>query len=180
MPIDNMPELSGASVPQAEITTPVSIPTYNTTPTIPESKFGTGTSQQSPTAALFGDFAQKLQDASLEQKTAPIYFDWAKSGLDRFQNSTYFGEMGYNPLRDQESNPQNTNEALYGYRQTLGNVFKNAIGGAGALATQTFVEGFKDYGRVLDAVVHWDADRLAPSAEKMVELNQNQTDAFNK
>lgn len=177
MPIDNMPEISGAPTPDSDIQ-PLSIPTYDTSASVPKSNIDTP--QASTTAQLFGDFTKNLKPASLEQKDTPVYFDWAKSGLDRFQNSEYFGEKGFNPLRDFESNPQNTNEAQYGYRQTVWDTIQQAFGGAIGLGTQTFVQGFKDYGRIVSAITHWDADKLAPTAEEMQSLYNDQNDTFNK
>lgn len=151
MPIDNMPELSGAPAPGSD-NAPLDLPIA---PQLTTDGASTVTTvKPSLTSQLFGDFAKQIKPATQEQKLAPITFNWAKSGLDRFQNSDYFDEIGYNPLRDQQSDPSTGNEALYGYRQTVGNVLSNAFGGALGLAKQTFLQGFEDYARIGSAIVN--------------------------
>ena len=89
---------------------------------------------------------------SLNQYTAPTYFDPVKESLSKFKQSDYFKEKGFLSGRD--------NEQIYGERQTFGNKFVNGITGMADLATFQFVDQLKGWGRMFDALSSWDSSKL--------------------
>src|SRR3954462_3553146 len=67
-----------------------------------------GTSNEDPFAAQMD---HELGKRSWMASSAPQFFDWEGSNTDRYINSEYYKELGFNPHRD--------NETLYGNRQTF-------------------------------------------------------------
>jgi len=134
-------------------------------------------------------FNKSLEDFKSKPSTVDHRLDTVTTtkpkDLDRFKQSGYFGEFGYDFRRDQLDNPHVTNEALYGYRQTLGNTIGNALKGMTSIAGNTFVEGFKDWGRIANALFNWGSDksfteRLVGSPEELQAINDRQQAIFNK
>jgi hypothetical protein len=104
--------------------------------------------------------------------TAPQFFDWEGSNAERFTNSRYYQELGFNPNRD--------NETLFGHRQTWGDVMLNAFAGGGDLAWNTFWDSWKGWGRLTNALFSWNASKLMGSPEELEELNKEQNRIMNK
>lgn len=109
---------------------------------------------------------------SFQTKTAPVFFDWDQSQADRYVNSDYYQEQGFLPYAD--------NETKYGQRQTFGDVMENAFAGGGRLAWNTFIDGWKGWGRLVDALFSRDASKIMGTPEELDELHKEQTDIFNK
>lgn len=114
----------------------------------------------------------KNSQPSFQTRSAPVFFDYDKSQAERFVSSDYYKELGFNPFGD--------NESKYGYRQSFGNMMKNAIGGAGKLAWNTFVDGWKGWSRLTNAVMNLDLSELMGSEEELHELDKEQKAIFNK
>lgn len=89
---------------------------------------------------------------SLNQYTAPTYFDPVEESLSKFKQSDYFKEKGFLSGRD--------NEQIYGERQTFGNKFVNGISGMADLAIYQFGDQLKGWGRMADALFSWDSSKL--------------------
>lgn len=115
-------------------------------------------------------FAKK--PSSDTAKAAPAFFNYDNSNADRYTNSAYYKEQGFDPGID--------NETKYGNRQTWGNAIGNAIGGGGKLAWQTFKSGWEGWGDMANALFSWDSSKLTGSPEDLAELYKNQNDAMNK
>lgn len=90
--------------------------------------------------------------ASGVAKTAPTFFDWDKNNTDRYTNSAYYKELGFDPGVD--------NETKYGERQTWSNAIGNAIGGGAGLAWQTFKSGWEGWGNMANALFSWDSAKI--------------------
>ena len=113
--------------------------------------------------------------ASSEALAAPIFFDAQKSQVDRYTNSDYYGQLGFNPLEGYG------NEYKYGSVQTWGDAMGTALGGAWQLGKNTFVEGWKGWGRMASAIGNWDSSKLiADSPDELYEMNKTQQDIMNK
>jgi hypothetical protein len=108
--------------------------------------------------------------AKRDAKYQPIKFD--ARGAERYTQSDYFSELGYIPWED--------NESRYGYRQTWGNVLGNALAGGAALAAQTFVEGWKGWGDMADALFSWDSSKLVGSDQELMKLYNEQKRIMDK
>jgi hypothetical protein len=57
---------------------------------------------------------------------------------------------------------------------------QNAFAGAGKLAYSSFIDGWKGWGRLVDAVVHMDKQALMGSPEDLAQLDKQQKEIFNK
>lgn len=125
-----------------------------------------------PFANAMDQFAASNRgSASDDVAYAGRQFDYKRNNADRYVNSDYYNELGYDDRRD--------NESLYGYRQTWGNTVSNAFGGAWRLGTTGFVDGWKGWGRMGEALVNMDWKKLAGDEESMKELNDKQNAAMN-
>jgi hypothetical protein len=121
-------------------------------------------------------FAQLKNAATIQTKEAqiaPIRFDWDKSNADRYVQSNYYKELGFDPFSAD-------NEEKYASRQTMGDIMGNAFAGSWKLGSQTFVDGWKGWGRAFDALFSWDASKLMGSAESLAELHKEQEAIMNK
>jgi hypothetical protein len=127
-------------------------------------------SNEDPLARMLD--AQLRKGPSFEAQTAPGFFDWEGSNADRFINSPYYQELGFNPNRD--------NETLFGNHQTWGNTLSNAFAGGANLAWNTFVDGWKGWGRMVNALTSWDATKLMGSSEELDALNKEQNRIMDK
>lgn len=71
------------------------------------------------------------------------------------------------------------NEENYGQNQSWSEVLSNGAVGMGKLAYNGFVDGWKGWGRMTDALVHWDWDKLHGDSESMMDLDNNLKDIMN-
>lgn len=119
---------------------------------------------------LFDDFTNTpaSQDASLQ----PYGFNYKEANADRYVQSDYFQERGFHPEKD--------NETIYGNRQTFGDTMEQAFAGAGSLAWNTFVDGWKGWGRLAESLFTRDIQKIMGSPEELEELHKEQTEIFNK
>jgi hypothetical protein len=117
------------------------------------------------------------QGESLETKMAPIPFDWEKTQADRYTQSRHFVTEGFDPYAD--------NELKYERVQTWGDVLDRAVGGGFGLAKSTFVEGWKGWANIGNALFNWTSDqsfmqRLAGSPEELMQKDEEQKAISNK
>jgi hypothetical protein len=115
--------------------------------------------------------------ASRGTKSANTNFDWNATRADRYVNSSYYKELGFDPNAD--------NETKYGERQTWGNVMSNAFVGGAKLAGQSFMQGWEGWGDMANAMFNWNSDksfseRLLGSPEDLEEQNAKQEEVMNK
>lgn len=93
---------------------------------------------------------------------------------NRYVGSEDFQQFGYTPSMGEEQ------EYKYGRSMSWGDTIGKAFGGGSRLAADTFVEGWKGWSRVADALTSWDASKLMGSPEEQYEMAQKQEDIMNK
>lgn len=112
--------------------------------------------------------------ADFEQSAQPTYFNYDRSQAERYISSDYFQVNNFDPDAGQ------ANEYKYGRMQTTGNMFGNALAGAYRLGAQTFVDGWKGWGRMTDALTSFDASKLVGDPEDLRKLSEEQEKIMNK
>lgn len=127
--------------------------------------------QKDPFADMYQNFTNQLSKPSDDVVYGSRSFDWERNNVDRYTNSPYYKELGYDDRND--------NESRYGYQQTLGNTIGNAFGGAWRLGVNGFIDGWKGWGRMSDALLHLDWSKLAGDPESLKILNDNQNKIMN-
>jgi hypothetical protein len=111
---------------------------------------------------------------SLQTQAAPRFFDYEATRADRYVQSKNFRSLGFNPTLGQE------NEYKYGYRQTWDDVWSNGLAGMAGLASDAFVEGWKGWGRMTEALFSLDASKLMGSPLEREQMAKAQEDLLNK
>lgn len=109
-----------------------------------------------------------------EAANQPTYYNPEGLNVDRYSQSTYYGLKGFSPELGRD------NEYRYGQMQTWGDMMGNAFAGAYKLGAQTFVDGWKGWGRMSDALVNLDASKLVGSPDELLALNKEQESIMNK
>ena len=112
--------------------------------------------------------------ASAQTMAAPKFFDYDATQADRYVNSKYFGQLGFDPGLGQE------NEYKYGALQTWGDVWSNGLTGMFKLAGNTYVEGWKGWGNLADALTTLDSSKLVGTPEELLEQDKATKDIMNK
>ena len=112
--------------------------------------------------------------ASKTAEAAPVFFDWDRSQADRYVNSRHYKSLGFNPNLGEE------NEYRYGRAQTWGDVWSNGLTGMVKLAGNTFIEGWKGWGYMADAIGSADMSKLYGSPEHLLEQDKETKDIMNK
>lgn len=102
------------------------------------------------------------------------YFDYKGTNAARYVGSTNYNVLGFDPELGRE------NEYKYGEMQTTGDMFGNAFAGAGRLAASTFVDGWKGWGRMADALFSWDSSKLMGDPDELYKLNEDQKAVMDK
>jgi hypothetical protein len=136
---------------------------------------GDGMSRGANTQKNYSDFVQSLNPSTptMAALNQPMVVG-PESGYKRYAGSENFQQFGYTPSIGDEQ------EYKYGRAMTWGDTIGNAFGGASRLAADTFVEGWKGWGRMADALVSWDSSKLMGSPEEQYEIAQKQEDIMNK
>jgi len=118
------------------------------------------------------------QPTSMETLSAPRFFDYEGAQTDRYKQSDNFRKLGFDPFGGTE------NEYKYGARQTWGDVWSNGLSGMFKLAGNTYLEGWKGWGNLADAVYsdgNWfNADKLMGSSEELLAQDKATKDIMNK
>ena len=92
----------------------------------------------------------------------------------RYSGSGNFQAFGYVPSLGSEQ------EYRYGRAMSWGDTVGKAFAGGAALAADTFVEGWKGWGRMTEALLTWDSSKLMGSPEERYEIAKKQEAIFNK
>jgi len=121
---------------------------------------------------IFSSLNEVANQPTFKDRLRPEGFDPKLLNYDRYKESRYYSELGFAPDRN--------NEEIYGRRQTWANVIGNALAGAWGLGKQTFIEGWKGWGNVAQALADWDASKLVGSDEHLKELHEEQMAIMNK
>lgn len=124
---------------------------------------------------LLDQFETSMSQPSMDVALQPIGYDPVASNRDRYVNSDYFAELGFDPFRN--------NEELYGERQTRMNKLANAFSGMGSLAYDQFKEQAGSWGdtfNVMGDMAGLDFSlRDAFKAAEMEEITKRQNELFN-
>ena len=122
--------------------------------------------------------AFKATPTSPSTLAAPTYFDYDRSQAARYVQADDYKTLGFNPAAGQE------NEFRYGARQTWGDVWSNGLTGMFKLAGNTFIEGWKGWGNLFDAVHSegkwFDGSKLMGSGEELLAQDKATKDIMNK
>ncbi|NBU82164.1 MAG: hypothetical protein EBS55_11010, partial [Flavobacteriaceae bacterium] len=124
---------------------------------------------ESPIASAMEKFYNSTPSERFQ--ATPIKYNAADINAARYMSSPDYFKLGISLYGD--------NEERYGQNQSWGEVLSNGFAGAGRLAANGFVDTWKGWGRMTDALVHWDWDRLKGDAQSMMELDKAMNDAMN-
>lgn len=116
------------------------------------------------------DLKQSLSTPTADEMLRPIGYDPIETNRDRYVNSDYFGDLGFNPFSN--------NEEIYGNAQTNFNKLKNAFTGMGALAWHQAVDQFKSWGNTFDVLGTQEMSSAFQQSE-MEELSRRQNEMLN-
>jgi len=97
-----------------------------------------------------------------------------ESDLNRYKESKNFQTFGVTPNLGSEQ------EYKYGNAMGWGETIGKALAGGSHLAWDTFVEGWKGWGRMTDALFSWDSSKLMGTPEEREEIARKQEDIMNK
>lgn len=121
-----------------------------------------------------GDFLTKFnsQPVDLSQQIRDIGFNAESVGLKRYINSPNFKELGIEL--------DASNEERYGSNQSWGDVLSNGFTGMRRLAAVGFVDTWKGFGRIVDAVSSRDWSKIHGDAASMLELDNEIKDIMDE
>lgn len=121
-----------------------------------------------------GEFLTKFNSApvDLAQQIRPIGFNAESVGLKKYINSPNFKELGIE-LDD-------SNEERYGLNQSLGDALSNGFTGARKLAAVGFVDTWKGFSRIIDAISSRDWSKIHGDAASMLELDNEIKDIMDE
>ena len=80
--------------------------------------------------------------------------------IDQYRYQKDFDPMGFNPF---DSN----NHDRWVAKETWGTALTKGFDGFATRFGNTFVDYWKDYGRMADALINWDMDKMLPSESEM-------------
>ena len=103
--------------------------------------------------------------------TSTIKYNADEVNAARYVTSPDYLKLGISLTGDNEEN--------YGQNQSWSEVLSNGLAGAGKLAANGFVDGWKQWGRTFDALTHWDWDKLHGDAQSMLDLDNKLKDIMN-
>lgn len=103
--------------------------------------------------------------------TSTIKYNADEVNAARYVTSPDYLKLGISLTGDNEEN--------YGQNQSWSEVLSNGLAGAGKLAANGFVDGWKQWGRTFDALAHWDWDKLHGDAQSMLDLDNKLKDIMN-
>jgi hypothetical protein len=145
---------------------------------IPTTGIGLGSNTSGKDVVQSGLDAFSSAPSSLNNLAAPVFFDYDAAQVDRYKGSDNFNALGFDP------SGQTNNEYKYGARQTWGDVWSNGLSGMFSLAGNTFIEGWKGWGNMADAVVStsWAEAKqdLIGTPEYLLEQDKITKDIMNK
>jgi hypothetical protein len=120
-----------------------------------------------------GDNLKALFNSGPTEKfmTSTIKYNADAINAARYVTSPDYLKLGISLNGDNEEN--------YGQNQSWSEVLSNGVKGMGKLAANGFVDGWKQWGRTADALIHWDWNKLHGDAESMLELDNKLKDIMN-
>lgn len=124
---------------------------------------------QSPMVASMDKFYNS--GPSEKFQASPIKFNADALNVARYMSSPDYFKLGVSLYGNNEEN--------YGQNQSWSEVLSNGYDGMKRLAANGFVDTWKGWGRMIDALSHWDWSKLHGDAQSMMELDQSMNDAMN-
>jgi hypothetical protein len=182
-PIENLSALS--YIPQAPEPAPDFVGNNPTTSNLGNDYTGLPSFQTAPVDLIRQSIDNPIAPSE-QLKYQPQTFNYEKSQAARYVNDPNFQVLNFNPNIGAE------NEYRYGKMQTAGQMWSNALGGAYRLGKQTFVEGWKGWGNMADAVftnfghvgegTYWENFKkdLVGTPEHLMELDKETKDIMNR
>ena len=130
------------------------------------------TGRKAPTDPM-ADGIRNLFNSGPSEKlmSSPITYNADEINAARYVTSPDYLKLGISLNGD--------NEEAYGQNQSWSEVLSNGVKGMGKLAANGFTDGWKQWGRTADALIHWDWDKLHGDAQSMLELDNNLKDIMN-
>jgi predicted kinase len=110
---------------------------------------------------------------SLQVLAQPVVIG-KESDLNRYKESKNFQTFGITPNLGSEQ------EYKYGNAMGWGETIGNALAGGSHLAWNTFVEGWKGWGRMAESLYTWDSSKLYGSPEEREQMAKEQEELMNK
>ena len=95
------------------------------------------------------------------QSTTP-YTKYASPDVDRFRFQDNFKPEGFNPFDE-------ANDARWSSRETVWSALGKGFDQFGSRFSNTFVDYWKDWGRLGDALVSWDLSKMMPGESEMMK-----------
>ena len=118
-------------------------------------------------------FNRMNSQKSFGAQNTPVNLGEGKD-FERYYGSKNFKTFGYTPGMGEGQ------EYKYGNAMTWGDTIGRALAGGGHLAYDTFVEGWKGWGRMAEALFTWDSSKLMGSQEEREEMARHQEEIMNK
>lgn len=130
-------------------------------------------------------------EPSWEAKNQETPFNWDKSNIDRYKDSSKFNQVGFEldaGTKTENGKPYDANELRYGQLQTWGDIAKNAFGGAFHLAVGSFEQSVESWGHTANALFTWGTgggwkagkEALLGTPEELKRNNDEQNAIMNK
>jgi hypothetical protein len=124
------------------------------------------------TSPVASEISRLFNSAGTERfMGSPITYNADEINTARYVSSPDYYKLGISLTGD--------NEERYGQNQSWSEVLSNGFSGMGKLAYNGFTDGWKGWGRMTDALIHWDWDRLHGDAQSMLELDDSLKDIMN-
>jgi hypothetical protein len=112
------------------------------------------------------------EPVDLAQQIRPDLFNAESVNLKRYMNSPNFKQLGIEF--------DSSNEERYGLNQSWGDVLSNGFTGMRKLAATGFVDTWKGFGRIFDALTTQDWSKLYGDAESMLALDNEIKDVMDE
>lgn len=115
------------------------------------------------------NFAPPAYSSVMEKMNAPVgpKTKYAGPELDMYRFQDDFNSYTFNPY-------SSTNYERWADDQGWGDALSKGFDGFASRFGHTFVDYWKGYGRMFDALIHWDAKLLEPSEAQMIEYNHEE------
>jgi hypothetical protein len=124
------------------------------------------------TSPVASEISRLFNSAGTERfMGSPITYNADEINTARYVSSPDYYKLGISLTGD--------NEERYGQNQSWSEVLSNGFSGMGKLAYNGFTDGWKGWGRMTDALIHWDWDRLHGDAQSMLKLDDSLKDIMN-
>jgi hypothetical protein len=143
----------------------------NYNPAVPKTAFSGGGSESDVYNKLYS--AINPSTPTLKARNVP-YGLGSQSEFERYSQSNDFEQFGFTPNLGSEQ------EYKYGRAMGWGETIGKALGGGAHLAADTFIEGWKGWGRMAEALFTWDSSKLMGSEEERYKMAKEQEDIMNK